>query len=133
VIHKAQAEESPRVEPNLSLQSLPIRKTCEPYREVIKQYWGELADTGLFIADKESIGCTANISSKANSDKTFDFCIFQINQEPDTRHDIHKCVKRGYEKYVEGRIGKNNASAWYAVCTTGNNPVPKYAGIKCNN
>jgi hypothetical protein len=85
------------------------------------------------------MGCTANKSSKANSDGTWDYCIFQINQEPAAAKSLDTCIRRAYEKYTEGRIGKQNWSAFYAVCIrvvkpdgTEGTPIPKYPNIISN-
>jgi hypothetical protein len=98
---------------------------CEQYREAVQKYFGEVTDTALFIASKES-GCRMDAVSS-----TADYCIFQINREPLTAKNIDLCVRRAWEKYAGGRVGNNNWSAWYSVCTPGNNPQPKYQNIKC--
>jgi hypothetical protein len=98
---------------------------CEQYRAVVQRYFGDQTDTALFVASKES-GCRMEAVSK-----TADYCLFQINKEPATGKDVELCVRRAWEKFVGGRVGSNNWSAWYAVCSPGNNPQPKYSGIKC--
>lgn len=100
---------------------------CEQYREIVNKYFGKLTDQALFVAFKES-GCRQHAVNK-NRNKTEDTCIFQINAEPATAHDLELCVKRAHEKYVEGRVGKNNWSAWYAVCDV--NAKPRFSNIKC--
>jgi len=102
------------------------KATCEDYREAVQKYFGVQTDTALFIASKES-GCQNIRSHKMNPNGTWDYCIFQINNEPNVLNDIDTCVRRAWEKYK----GRGNWSAWYAVCTPGKNPQPKYAGIKC--
>lgn len=105
---------------------------CEAYRKEVEKVFGKkLATTALFVASKESRNCTADMSLKKNSDGTIDYCIFQINDEPEVRHNLDLCIQRAYEKYTQGRIGTYNWSAWYAVCTTGPHPKPKYKNINC--
>jgi hypothetical protein len=99
--------------------------TCETYKGTVEKYFGEFTTNALFVAERES-GCRMEAVSR-----TQDYCIFQINREPATANDVDLCVRRAYEKFVGGRVGSNNFSAWYAVCTSGNNPQPKYEGIKC--
>ena len=96
---------------------------CEQYRGIVSQYpWD--ADTALFVMKKES-GCNPNAVSPTN-----DHGLFQIHGEK--IYDPAQNTARAYQKYEGGRVGANNFSAWYAVCSPGNNPQPKYAGIKCN-
>lgn len=115
---------------------VPVKKApgdCEQYRSVVKKYFGSLTDEALFVASKEGNGCTANKSHKANTDGTWDYCIFQINNEPDTAKNIDLCVRRAFEKYTDGRIGVKNWSAFYAVCEKekrpGLLPTPKYTQV----
>lgn len=107
-----------------SLNRAAPKPGCEQYRELVQAYFGAATDTALFVASKES-GCRQDAVSS-----THDYCIFQINREPATGQDINLCVRRAYEKYVGGRVGSNNWSAWYSVCTP--SAVPKYSGIDCN-
>lgn len=95
---------------------------CEQYRPIIAQY-GWNVDTAMFVMSKES-GCNPNSVSSTN-----DHGLFQLNNQP--VYDPAANVAIAYGKYVAGRIGANNWSAWYAVCTPGNNPQPKYPGINC--
>lgn len=97
---------------------------CEQYRDVVEKYFGPETDTALFVASKES-GCRMDAISS-----THDYCLFQINREPQTLTDLDLCVRRAHDKYVGGRVGENNWSAWYAVCSPA--AVPKYPGIDCN-
>lgn len=98
---------------------------CEEYSETIQKYFGDYADQAIFVATKES-GC-----NMAAVSRTQDYCIFQINREPATGKDLDLCVRRAWEKFTGGRVGSNNWSAWYAVCTPGNDPQPKYSNLKC--
>ena len=59
---------------------LPIRSDCEKYRSRVEKKFGEYTNQALFVADKESMGCTKDISNQANSNGTWDYCIFQINK-----------------------------------------------------
>jgi hypothetical protein len=120
----AKPVEAPKPAPK-PLPTKPAPKPgCEQYREIVQKYFGpELTDTALFVASKES-GCNQNAVSP-----TADYCLFQINREPATRNDLELCVRRAWEKYVGGRVGEYNWSAWYAVCTP--KAEPKYPGIKC--
>ena len=109
---------------------------CSSYKETVLKYFGEYTETALFVASKES-GCR-NIRGARNGDGSYDYCIFQINNEPKAL-EIETCVRRAWEKFVDGRFGDHNFSAWYAVCEkekTKKNPlpypVPKYENIKCN-
>lgn len=84
---------------------------CEKLRPIVNKYFKDLTDEALFVASKES-GC-----DMAAVSATKDYCAFQINKEPQTRDDVDLCVRRAWEKYIDGRIGSNNWSAWYSVCT----------------
>lgn len=95
---------------------------CEKYRPLIAKYdWP--VDAAMIVMKNES-GCNPNAVGP-----TDDHGLFQINKEK--IYDPAKNIARAYEKYVGGRVGSRNWSAWYAVCTRGNNPQPKFEGIKC--
>jgi Lysozyme like domain len=83
----------------------------------------------MFVALKES-GCRPDAVSKPNRNGTIDYGLFQINGENLTLEDN---VRRAKEKYDAGRVGVSNWSAWFSVCTPGNNPQPKYPNVikKC--
>lgn len=100
-------------------------ESCEQYREAVQKYFGDQTDAALFVASKES-DCRMSAVSR-----TADYCIFQIHNEPLTANNVDTCARRAWEKYVGGRVGSYNWSAWYAVCTPGSSPQPKYSGIKC--
>lgn len=96
--------------------------SCEDYRGLVSQYsWN--ADTALLVMSLES-GCDPNAVSPTN-----DHGLFQLNGQP--VYDPAQNIAIAYGKYVGGRVGSNNYSAWYAVCSPGNNPQPKYPGIHC--
>jgi hypothetical protein len=97
----------------------------------VEKYFGHLTDQALFVAFEES-GCQPKSVSKKNSNGSKDFCLFQINNEAKTLGSLDACIKRAYEKFVDGRVGRENWSAWYAVCTAGKNPKPKYPDIISN-
>lgn len=105
---------------------ITLNTNCEDIRPTVQKYFGELTDQALIVAFKES-GCRMQAVSS-----TKDYCAFQIHKEPATLTSIDLCVLRAYQKFVGGRVGSNNFSAWYAVCTPGNNPQPKIKGIKCS-
>ncbi len=106
----------------------PKVQGCEQYRALVSKYFGDQTENALLVASKES-RCIADRVSGLNKNGTRDYCLFQINNEASMAKDVEKCVKRAYQKFTDGRIGKNNWSAWYAVCTP--KAVPKYEGIKC--
>lgn len=95
---------------------------CEAYRPLISQYGWDI-NSAMLVMKYES-GCNPSKDSSTN-----DHGLFQLHNQD--VHDPAENVKIAYGKYVGGRVGANNWSAWYAVCTTGNNPQPKYDGIKC--
>lgn len=107
---------------------LPIRPDCEKYRSRVEKKFGEYTNQALFVADKESMGCTKDISNQANSNGTWDYCIFQINNEPSVQKDIDKCIQRAWDKF---KASGYTWRQWYAVCTPKTHK-PKYKGIKCN-
>jgi hypothetical protein len=96
--------------------------SCEAFRGLVSQYaWP--VDQAMFVMFKES-GCNpTNVSS------TQDYGLFQLHLQK--VFDPAQNIAIAYGKYVSGRVGSNNFSAWYAVCTPGNSPQPKYPGIKC--
>jgi hypothetical protein len=99
---------------------------CEAYQETIEKYFGVYADQAIFVATKES-GCQNIRSHKINANGTWDYCIFQINNEPSAL-EIETCVRRAWEKFK----GSNYAwRQWYAVCAPKTH-IPKYQNIKCN-
>lgn len=127
LVHRAQAKE---VEPEW-----PDIGDCEQYRPVVEKYFGKLTNEALFAAKMES-GCIGDRISLPNADGTKDYCLFQINKEPLTAQSLDVCVRRAWEKYKDGRVGKDNFSAWFAVCLKENTkenprpyPVPKYPKI----
>lgn len=90
-----------------------IPATCEKYRAKVQAVFGQYTDQALFTAGKESRQCSVNISDGANSNGTYDYCIFQINNEPSVQYDIDKCIARAWSKF-KGR--GYTWGAWYAVC-----------------
>lgn len=101
-----------------------VSTNCDTLKPLIEKYFGEHAETALFVADKES-GCQNIKSHKANSNGTYDYCPFQINNEPSVLKDLDKCIKRAWEKFKPYK----HWSQWYAVCTP--KRVPKYDNINC--
>lgn len=91
---------------------------CEQYRAFVQQHPWQ-ADVAMLMIFKES-SCDPNAPRGG---------LVQLLNEhvPDPATNI----RRGYEKYQSGRIGENNFSAFYAVCTPGNNPQPKYHNVPC--
>jgi hypothetical protein len=98
---------------------------CEQYRDKVAVYFGEYTDQALFVAQKES-SCQNIRSHKQNKNGTYDYCIFQINNEPNAL-DIDTCIRRAWEKFK----GANYTwRPWYAVCAIGG--VSKFPQIiKC--
>lgn len=95
---------------------------CELYRPLLAQYnWP--TEAAMLVMTKES-GCNPNAVGPTN-----DHGLFQLNNQPVYNPAANIAI--AYGKYVGGRVGANNWSAWYAVCTPGNNPQPKFAGIHC--
>ncbi len=92
-------------------------------------YWPEIAkypwpQEGAKLTMMKESGCDPNKVSRTN-----DYGLFQLHNL-DVR-DPAQNVAIGYQKYHGGRVGEDNFSAWFAVCTKGNNPQPKYEGINC--
>jgi hypothetical protein len=98
---------------------------CESIKPIVEKYFGDYTDQALFVSFKES-GCQNIRSYKMNKNGTYDYCPFQINNEPSVLHDLDKCVKRAWEKF---KLYKHWGQ-WYAVCKP--DRTPKYQGIKCN-
>lgn len=84
---------------------------CEQYRSKVEAVFGQYTEEALFVAKSES-GCQ-NIRSKLiNGNQTWDYCIFQINNEPSAL-EIDICIKRAWEKFnASGKVWRQ----WYAVC-----------------
>jgi hypothetical protein len=101
----------------------PEKTGCEQYRQIVERYFGQYTDTALFVAQKES-GCQNIRSHKANRNGTYDYCIFQINNEPSALN-IETCVKRAWDKFKPTKTWRQ----WYAVCKPGG--IPKFQTIKC--
>lgn len=100
---------------------------CEKYRAEIEKLFGSYTDQALFVAGQESRGCSVTIGDKPNRNGTNDFCIFAINNEPEVRHDLSKCIQRAWSKFK----GSNYTwRQWYAVCEYGTQR-PKFEVIKC--
>lgn len=111
-------------QPNTARASQRVRPNvggCEQYRPLVSQYsWP--VEAAMLVMLKES-GCRANAVSPTN-----DHGLFQLNGQ--RVYDPAENIRIAYGKYVGGRVGVNNWSAWYAVCTP--NLVPKYPGIHCS-
>lgn len=103
---------------------LPQETGCEQYRKKVQHYFGKYTDQALFVAEKES-GCQNIRSHKKNSNGTYDYCIFQINNESSALN-IDVCIKRAWEKFEKA---KYTWRPWYAVCAPG--AIAKYPNIKC--
>ena len=110
-----------------SLQKTTVRvasakANCEAYRPLLEKYpWN--VSIAMLVMSKES-GCRPNAVSATN-----DHGLFQLHKQ--AIYDPAQNIAIAYAKYTGGRVGANNWSAWYAVCTPGNNPQPKYAGVHC--
>lgn len=116
----------PRASRNATTATTLVRMTypvgCENYRYLFAQYpWP--VDQAMFTGGKES-GCNPYKVSA-----TDDWGIMQLHGE----HIVDPAanIARAYQKWEAGRVGDHNFSAWYAVCTPGNNPQPRYPGIDC--
>ncbi len=97
---------------------------CEQYRSKVEAVFGTYTEQALFVASKES-GCQNIKSKQQNGNGTWDYCIFQINNEPSAL-DIDICIKRAWDKFK----GRNFTwGAWYAVCPLGGGQ--RYQNIKC--
>lgn len=83
------------------------------------------------VLSHENGSLNPNAIGGPNKNGTYDYGCFQINGEKEALDPVVSAT-RAYDKYKGGRVGANNWSAWYAVCTPGNNPQPKYAGVRCN-
>lgn len=95
---------------------------CEQYIPLLKKYPWDIGEA-LLVMSKES-GCRYNAKSATN-----DHGLFQLHNQ--AVYDPTQNIAIAYAKYRGGRVGRANWSAWYAVCTPGNNPQPKYTGIRC--
>lgn len=117
----AKTEEIRKAEPVEPVkQEYPVG--CEQYRPLVEQYdWS--ADAAMRVMKEES-GCDPNAVSP-----TDDHGLMQLHKRP--IYDPAENIAVAYELYEDGRVGENNWSAWYAVCTPGNNPQPKFPGINC--
>jgi hypothetical protein len=98
------------------------KANCKDYLPLLKKYPWDV-NTAMMVMSKES-GCRANAVSPTN-----DHGLFQLHNQ--RVYDPAQNIAIAYKKYRAGRIGSNNWSAWYAVCTPGNSPQPKYAGVHC--
>lgn len=88
-----------------------LNADCEQYRTLVNSYFGEYTDQALFVSTKEA-SCQNIRSKKANRNGTYDYCIFQINNEASAL-DINTCVRRAWEKFKgSGYVWQQ----WYAVC-----------------
>lgn len=105
--------------------STPQRTSnCEQYRSLVSQYdWN--TDVAMLVMEKES-GCDPNAVGRTN-----DHGLFQLNGV--RIYDPAENIAYAYHnKYVNSRVGSpRNWSSWYAVCTPGNNPQPKFPGVHC--
>lgn len=104
---------------------------CEQYRGLIAKYFPASQINNAITTMRAESGCRSWVISPTN-----DYGLFQINGE-DVR-DPEANIARAWQKYVGGRVGSNNWSAWYAVCSpyakdggSFDRPVPLYAGIHC--
>lgn len=99
-----------------------LSQDCEQYRPLVEQYpWP--TEAAMLTMKKES-GCNPNAVSD-----TDDYGLFQLNGRP--VFDPDRNIRIAYELYKDGRVGSKNFSAWYAVCTEGDNPQSKFDGINC--
>lgn len=112
-------------------QSTPTVTGCESFRAVTAKYFpANQVDNALFVFSKES-GCTHPTPVNATNDSG----LCQLHSEYIV--DLNAHVKRCSEKFYNARIGSNNWSAWYAVCSVTApgaslfNPVSLY-GLPCN-
>lgn len=98
--------------------------SCGRFRSLLAQYdWN--VDIAMKVMKHES-GCDPNATSPTN-----DHGLFQLNGVP--IYDPAENIDYAYHnKYVNSRVGSpKNWSSWYAVCTPGSNPQPKYPGVHC--
>ncbi len=103
-------------------QTTGAKGDCEQYRPMVEKYpWP--VEAAMLTMKMES-GCNPDAVSD-----TDDHGLFQLNGR--RVYDPERNIRIAYGLYEDGRIGSENFSAWYAVCTEGNNPQPKYAGIHC--
>lgn len=99
---------------------------CEKYRVEVEKLFGKYTDEALFVAGQESRGCSVTIGDKPNNNGTNDYCIFAINNEPEVRYNLSKCIQRAWDKFK----GSNYTwRQWYAVCPFGGGQ--KFENIKC--
>lgn len=98
--------------------SFVLPETCEQYHAKVQKFFGEHTNEALFVASLES-GCVNKRSNSQNSNGTWDYCIFQINNEPSAL-EIDTCVRRAFEKF---KASKYVWRQWYAVC-----PINKQTG-----
>lgn len=93
---------------------------CEQYRPLVAQYdWPVNAAMQTMLAES---GCDPNDVSQTN-----DYGLFQLHNMQ--IFDPAQNVAEAYRKFVYARVGNNNFSAWYAVCTPSRQP--RYPGINC--
>lgn len=116
---KAQQRASMKVASTNYQPKVAVNYTCEMWRPLVSQYsWN--VEEALLVMFKES-GCNPTKNSP-----TADHGLFQLHNQD--VHDPAENVRIAYDKYVGGRIGSNNWSAWYAVCPArGGSPY----GLKC--
>lgn len=129
--HAAQAAEAERVRAEreaaaaaqaAARPAAAYKVGCENYRDLVAQYpWP--VDQAMLTMSEES-GCNPNAVSATN-----DYGLFQLHNRP--IYDPAENIRVAYSLWEDGRVGSQNFSAWYAVCTPGNNPQPKFEGIDC--
>ncbi len=97
---------------------------CNIYKPLVEKYdWP--VETAMLVMSEES-GCNPNKVSNTDDHGLFQLHGIRI-------YDPEQNIAYAYHnKYVTSRRGApRNFSAWYAVCTHGNNPQPKFAGVNC--
>ncbi len=95
---------------------------CENYRSLVAQYEWPVEQAMLTMSEESQ--CNPNAISA-----TDDHGLFQLHNRP--VYDPAENVRIAYALWEDGRVGQRNFSAWYAVCTPGNNPQPKFEGVDC--
>lgn len=97
-----------------------IPPECDQWRQYTELYpWPH--DVAMLMIFTES-GCDPNKRSRTN-----DYGLVQLHNENIT--DPATNIRRGFEKWEAGRVGSQNFSAFYAVCTP--RTEPKYHNVAC--
>lgn len=90
----------------------PLSENCTAHKAAIQKYFGDYTTQALKVSTAEA-GCEMKRSYGANKNGTYDWCMFQINNEPSVLKDIDKCARRAFEKFKGSGY---DWAQWYAVC-----------------